>query len=192
MKTTSATRPQPIAIMPQIIAFIIRGASVRHNFFISSALPKSVMDQLEGALRRTDAAMGRGGNHALNHGGGTAELSSHQAPPAAQIIGPARCPAGSAPTAVVRLARHGAQREVATGFIRSLPPSDPPDRLPIETAAQTLPRTHLGARSNFRSHHLAPEFGRRAVSPKSEIANRKSKFQNPQSRHELPPAPSRQ
>jgi hypothetical protein len=172
MKLTTKNCAPPAVIKPQIIALSLRHAPLfSHSLFISSTPPTPVMDQLEGALRRTDAAMARGGNHALNHGGGPTGPFSLQAPSADQITGPARCPAGSAPTAVVHPARHGAQREVATGSVRSLSPSSPPDCLPIETAAQTLPRIHLGARSSL-----------------STIQNRKSQFPS----HELPPPPSRQ
>lgn len=150
MKTIIAFFTPPLALVPCAIRFEPGDTPAPGTFsFISSAPPKPVMDQLEGALRRTDAAMARGGNHALNHGGGNPGLPSLQAPPAAKIIGPARCPAGSAPTAVVHLARHGAQREAATGSVRSLPSSAPPDGLPHRNSGATPASNPSQGRAQF-------------------------------------------
>jgi hypothetical protein len=173
MKTTKENDAPAAANMPYFIAFIMcHGVPLPTLSFISSAAPTPVSYHLEGALRRTDPAMARGGNHALNHGGGKPGSQSPQAPPAAKIIGPVRCPAGSAPTAVVRPARHGAQREAATGCLRSF--SSSPDGPPIETAAQTCLES-LRGRSNFPTH--PPRAGiwtARGFSP-TKITNHKSK-----------------
>jgi len=186
MKTTKENDTPAAANIPYNIVYMMcHGAFWSAPPFISSAAPTPVSHHLEGALRRTDPAMARGGNHALNHGGGKPGPQPPQAPPAAKIIGPARCPAGSAPTAVVRLARHGAQREAATGYIRSFS-SCSPDLLPIETAAQTCPEIPLGAGPISQKIFDLPSYPLRAGVwtarnlPQSKIVNQKS-------RHEILP-----